>query len=184
LKRNYFKLRNVCFIVARRVTSVAILSWNGIFGVFGQHVKYMQESSLFCRNNDCRLNNNAQNWRLDYYIERDSNNNVCCRFQNDKCFSCGENLEIRFIHNPPWILVESEMQSDIVFTELPTEIEIGGRKFTLLCSTISSQTTNAHFQAIFALEKKFFLVDDLKQSAVEHVPPKSKTSYSFYFFSQ
>ena len=92
-------------------------------------------------------------------------------------------LETCFEYNPPWILVKSSLHSAINFTELPMDPDIDGRKFKLLCSTIASNSTKAHLEAIFTLENRVFLVNDMKEShqrAVEYLSPNSITSFSFY----
>jgi hypothetical protein len=151
--------------------------------MFGEHVRCMQKSNLVCINGACPYANQSQDFRLEYFIERDLNSNICCSLLNNKCRNCDQTLEIRFEYNPPWILVESSVNSAVNFTELPLELDINGRKFKLLCSTIESKSTKAHFEAIFTLENRFFLVDDLKKGderAVEYLPLNSITSFSFY----
>ena len=80
------------------------------------------------------------------------------------------------------MLFESDIDSSITYEELPKNIEIAGLSFLLLCSTISSSSSCAHFKAIFEIEKRSYLVDVLKTSAVEYVPEDSITSYSLYVF--
>jgi hypothetical protein len=148
--------------------------------VFGKHVDVMQEFVFVCGTTDCILFNRAIDNARNFFIKRDSNNNVFFPYLNMQCTECNQTQNIRFVHNPPWILVESDVYSGISFTELPKKLFLGGLDFKLLCCTISSNMTPAHFEAIFELENKIYFLDDLAASAVEYLPPKTNTSCSLY----
>ena len=76
------------------------------YAVFGQYVQCLQESSLFCNNTNCHMKDNAVDWNVNFFVKKDINNNLNYSFSNEKCNFCENPLSIRFIHNPPWILVE------------------------------------------------------------------------------
>ena len=43
------------------------------YAVFGQHVLFLQDSSLFCNNTNCHMKDKAAEWNVNFFVKRDLN---------------------------------------------------------------------------------------------------------------
>lgn len=155
------------------------------FDIFLKFLCPLQEYEIFCENNQCELNNIIIDKKNQFYFKIDLNNNVLMSFQQN-CSACGSNLKNKLIQTSPWLFVQNACENAnqfICFDELPKFININGFKYILLCATIISTNAKDHFCAIFNIENKTFLFDDLNSRFTETIPNINKVSVSCYYFS-
>ena len=145
-------------------------------------VKYFnltQTVNFFCCNKTCALNEITVKTEDQLYFRKDMNNNVCLTFIDKH--NCTNFLLKRLVHTTPWLFMSSLKKNDFMcFDELPQEITIHNLKFTIVCATIVSTTVIKHFCAIFKIDSRKFLIDDLNSSYSEDIPNVHNVSTCLY----
>jgi hypothetical protein len=82
------------------------------------------------------------------------------------------------IENPPWLLIDTEPDSTLRYNSLPSFLNVSNRSYQFICCTIHH---GIHFRAIFHLNNKDFLVDDLYPDTLKESTPRDRINVSIYF---
>jgi len=153
------------------------------YNMFIQFLRPFQKFELYCGQNQCALKNVAVKTKVDLYFSREQNNKFVLTTL-DNCSNCGANLLMRFLQTPPWLIIQIGSDDLICFDEFSKKLNLDSREYTHLCSTIVSPNIKNHFCAIFEIEGRSFLIDDLNSQYSENIPNVHKVSTCFYFLSK
>jgi hypothetical protein len=100
----------------------------------------------------------------------------------ENCLRCNSILikTYDFIYeNSPWLCIDLKNSlKNLKYNELPPIISIDNLNYQFLCVTTHSP---GHFKAIFKLNSKDYLIDDLNPTMVEEKQPNEKLNVAFYF---
>jgi hypothetical protein len=149
-----------------------------------RYLNNYQEFELKCINQKCDLFDIVVENRNELYFVRDDNNNIHFSLNDEyKCRNCSSIQLKHFNRLPPWLIITVNyrtLNDFICFDELLKTIDINKKKYTLLCSTIVSLTVKQHFCAIFEIDNKKLLIDDLNSTHTDQIPNMHRTSTCFY----
>jgi hypothetical protein len=134
-----------------------------------------------------QLNKNCKCKRKKYkmgslYFARNSEEVTISLFENE-CRECGSEdfKEYVFTSTPAFLIVENLFNIPIMNTDIPRFFELKGVKYSLLCATFHDID---HYRAIFLLNNRFYLVDDLKPTNFKDKLPSHCISSSFYIIAE
>jgi hypothetical protein len=85
-------------------------------------------------------------------------------FVENNCKSCGNVIDIEYVfHQHPFGLYIESMTDNIFFNELPKQIELNGKSFELLFTTLHMP---GHFIAILFINNEEYVINDLRKKAI------------------
>ena len=140
------------------------------YRLFVHYVRCLQEFKYYCSNKKCFQFNVSIEWATEIFFKRHQDNSV--RYLTLKCHHCSEILLIRFTFTPPWLLIETEYNESkglICFEYLPKIVCIDNQNLQLLCATVGSMNSFAHFKSYFTLDNRCFMINDIGPTIVEVV---------------
>jgi len=137
-----------------------------LFGTqYGRFVRFFMEYQkhyvIRTCNVKCQLNNTNLSESDHIYFEKE-NNTLNFTFRTAAPKNCGLcqsllTLNVQFINSPNFLFIES-LLNNIYISDFPETVFLDNKIFKLLCVTI---VRGNHFTAIFKLNNKYYLVDDL-----------------------
>lgn len=110
------------------------------------------------------------------------NQRITISLDAHECGYCNRKVPAKFKFDkmPPFCTIENTFNLPISMNQLQREILIDGTIYSLLCG-IFYVDTNKHFKAIFNLNSKFYLVDDLKPTFLQSRIPTHTIETAIYY---
>jgi len=146
---------------------------------FLKHLIIFQSYKLTLKCPKCRVETNRNLKSLTFTL---INGEVKLDLENNEfCSVCDIKLNKSYefsIENPPWLLIDTEPDSTLRYNSLPSILNVSNRSYQFICCTIHH---GIHFRAIFHLNNKDFLVDDLYPDTLKESTPRDRINVSIYF---
>ena len=154
---------------------------NSYFSLFGtefqffvQYVIHKQKYEIVCENENCKYKNQFLTYSELQFVRK-----------NDTCsLNICEMCEISFKNNPYCLFIEylNFNNNDLIdIIQIPSKLKLKNQIFSFLCCTFCKDN---HFKGIFNVNKRFYLVDDMKQIVGTKIGFKPDIRYCFYYLHE
>jgi hypothetical protein len=132
------------------------------FNHFYKHVSFLQSVIIVEKCNLCNIDYSSQKTFEYFYLKRQEEKIILNIQDIAFCDKCEQMIEkkFNFVHGDPcWLICEIDTHLELTYDALPQIINLNNKNYRLLCSSFN--VDGKHFQSVFYLNKKCFLIDDM-----------------------
>lgn len=174
----YKWLIEICNLQPNQQGSQTLDCFGSVNEYFSKHLRFFQKYSFNRCHNKCKPSSSS-----DSIIFFMSDKQVFCSFYSREltCYVCNEKYQehSRFLMTPPFLIIEVDYKSKIRVDMLPIDLNFNNHAYRFLSCNFKS--SSRHFKAIFYLNNKFFLVDDLNNKIMSEIIPRHTVNVCFYY---